>query len=314
MDSPGEDEVEGFNSEFPVVVPLSRLRQSMEHQTNMVAQSPKERQILRQKYRLLIENTSEKKEEYISPSSQGLKSALSIGDDLFRTVTAAREAALDTEFLTVASQFGAEQSSRLASGLSRFNTEGYITKLLARWEGYDVSHKIEEFHNTCVESVLTSTPSRTFIYGPLQQTPKKRVIKPRPQKEKIGKKVVPETLKNTKKDDQNETAKRVEHVNRCILKAGQPIEFWVLVLDPNSFAHTVENIFHVAFLVKDGRVKIKKENNGFTVEPSDPPLHSDFTDGSAKQIQRILKIDIPTWRKLLEEYSITDAFIPSFRK
>jgi hypothetical protein len=281
-------------------------------QRNGQVQSAKERQLLRQQYRLLIESTSEKKDEYISPYSEGLKSALSIGDDLFGTVTTPREAALDTEFLTVASQLGAEQSTRLESGVSRYTIEGYVNKLLGMWENQE-NEKIEEFHHQHVQSMFVTTPSRNFLYGPLHKEVKKRTIKPRPQKEKVGKKVVPETVKSTKKDEQTETTRRVEHVNNCINKIGQPIGFWNLVLDPGSFSRTVENIFHVAFLIKDGRVRIKKSEQNFTIEPSDPPLTSDFGDGSAKQIQRILKIDVNTWQKLVEEHGVTEAFIPPYR-
>merc|ERR1712059_82472 len=57
------------------------------------------------------------------------------------------------------------------------------------------------------------------------------------------------------------TEELVRLVFRCLVtkfqeSSGRPVSFFRFVLDPRSFSASVENLFHVSFLVKEGKVKI----------------------------------------------------------
>ena len=64
-----------------------------------------------------------------------------------------------------------------------------------------------------------------------------------------------------------------------------PVDFFELVVNPTSFGHTIENIFHLSFLVKDGLVKIfLNEHELPVVEPvKDVSDASDIINGEALQ-------------------------------
>lgn len=54
-----------------------------------------------------------------------------------------------------------------------------------------------------------------------------------------------------------------EHLKIACRESNNRVHYFKFLFDPNSFAHTVENLFHFSFLVKVGKVyicvyKIKK--------------------------------------------------------
>ena len=67
------------------------------------------------------------------------------------------------------------------------------------------------------------------------------------------------------KDEEESTTKDVQHIlihaaRAC--KAKGRVGYFHFLVDPTSFARTVENMFHFAFLVKDGRVGVTMGKDG----------------------------------------------------
>lgn len=74
-------------------------------------------------------------------------------------------------------------------------------------------------------------------------------------------------------------------------------------------ARAVENIFDIAFLVKDGVLHLGTSSDGEPMlAPRKPPSQSDY-DGGLQKVQNILRIDHPTYLELCQRYSaeLTDA-------
>lgn len=70
--------------------------------------------------------------------------------------------------------------------------------------------------------------------------------------------VRPEEILDTQAEGEMETTRRVKELEDHLLKE-KHVDYCKFVMNPKSFGQTVENIFHSAFLIKDGRARILDE-------------------------------------------------------
>jgi hypothetical protein len=107
------------------------------------------------------------------------------------------------------------------------------------------------------------------------------------------------------------------------------VPFFQFVVNPKSFGQTVENLFYVSFLIKDGTVGLDNDENMLpTLRKSNPVNHCDHstddrnedptTAGSAKEVQEkniskhqaIFHLDFETWDDIVETFDIKKSIIP----
>lgn len=118
--------------------------------------------------------------------------------------------------------------------------------------------------NYCA-ATLRMAPTFRFMYGIIKTenviVPKKR----RKVAEKLVEtKAITATERNIKVDMQDSTPREVEHIYSEIQKIvtkNNIVPFFETLVDPKSFSQTVENIFHASFLVKEGKLGLKAEND-----------------------------------------------------
>jgi hypothetical protein len=89
-------------------------------------------------------------------------------------------------------------------------------------------------------------------YGPLdtKQEEKKQRKKPAPR-EKVAAAISPEEVKE-RNNSIPESSKRAEQMYNILKKQKDGSDYFKFILDPTSYSRTVENVFHSAFLIKDG--------------------------------------------------------------
>lgn len=83
-------------------------------------------------------------------------------------------------------------------------------------------------------------------------------------KEALGKATTPKEVKDLK-DEEESTTKDVEHIMKLAVRgcrAKGRLGYFHFLVDPGSFSHTVENMFHFSFLIKDGRLGVTLGQDG----------------------------------------------------
>lgn len=273
----------------------------------------KNRRKLREKYYDLIKKTNESGAQLSRPGAQDLQKNIEDGNKIFETVAHAREASLDALWLKQTSSYGLEQVNKISVG-SEFKTEEFADALKQKFGARSTSTTDEENaltidwnalgKYTCNMCLLRHVPPLTFMAGPLQIEAKEKERK-KSQRKKVNEgvdSVQPEQVSSSEKSE-NETTKLVTQVFKRIKKKdNKPSSYLDVVIEPDSFTKTIENMFYFAFLVKEGRVALQTEKNAQTVDKKriltgilDAPKPA--TDDNK---QAVLKLDLARYKQLCE--------------
>jgi hypothetical protein len=154
----------------------------------------------------------------------------------------------------------------------------------------------------------------TFETGEVEA--KKRAVRKPKVQDVAAKAVQPEKLSSVEKSQTDMTEEEVQKVLKVLNKVyrarkEKPIGYLEFVVDPFSFGSTVENIFHVSFLVKDNLAKIALSSDGLpTIEPTRGGMGGTDSGAELQQKQHIVNITIADWKKIKDEFQIKSAMIP----
>ncbi|CAF3728189.1 unnamed protein product [Rotaria magnacalcarata] len=122
-----------------------------------------------------------------------------------------------------------------------------------------------------------------------------------------------------------QTSQEIIRMNRCLEEAyqnndNQPVSFFMFTIHPKLFCRSVENIFHVSFLIKEGKAELFLDENQLPVlrpsNKSDTQNDSTINNGqksSSHQVisltQLILSLDIEQWETLVDVFDIQTSMI-----
>jgi len=88
------------------------------------------------------------------------------------------------------------------------------------------------------------------------------------------------------------------------------LNLWLFVINPRSFGQTVENIFYVSFLIRDGKARLGPDDDGqLGLYPEEPGSHEEQRGKNSTKYQGIISIDMADWQTLTELYNIKESMI-----
>ena len=99
---------------------------------------------------------------------------------------------------------------------------------------------------------------------------------------------------------ENQTGQMVMHVFRCLVSkfremGRSPINYFRFVLDPTCFGTSIENMFQVSFLVKEGKV-VSQE----TVLPMITPKSTKNKEQEEHKKQVVMNVSMDDWRRMVK--------------
>ncbi|XP_039191700.1 non-structural maintenance of chromosomes element 4 homolog A isoform X1 [Crotalus tigris] len=320
----------------PVIAPeMSGRSHSEEKTSGEESDEMTTRRLIRQQYRELISTVQQNHELMLSTNNDKLTEALEDADKLFTGVSFAREAALDAQFLVLASNLGKEKASQLHSDMTVFDPSAFAEDLLSlmglnRLETEESDSEEEQVasgflpHNAWhklgeeAKKYFRRAPVFHFMLGTFTPDPpveRPRVERQRKKATSDGNRVMPAQLKKMEESHQEATEKEVERILGFLQayyaeEPDTPISFLEFVTDPNSFARTVENMFHVSFLIRDGLARIKLDQDKLPViEPLRPEGVENYEDTHARK-QAVISMSYQEWKNIVDIFEISQAMIP----
>ncbi|XP_026314385.1 EP300-interacting inhibitor of differentiation 3 [Hyposmocoma kahamanoa] len=152
-------------------------------------------------------------------------------------------------------------------------------------------------------------PTVAYLHGTFAPTPpeqRARLPRKRVERQQAAALKAPETVDKLERSE--EGSEMVSRVNRFLNKTfkergGTPLSYFHVVIDPDSFSRTIENIYHVSFLVRDGMVAVKLDDNyglPFITPLAKQKERRDIDDEN----QFIVSIDMQLWQDLKEAFDI----------
>ncbi|XP_078668344.1 EP300-interacting inhibitor of differentiation 3-like isoform X2 [Branchiostoma floridae x Branchiostoma belcheri] len=300
-----------------------------------------DRRQLRHKYRTLINETQKNRLDLIKPESKGLNDMLNKANGLFKNVKMTREAALDSQFLVLASTLGSQKANQLHTDFVTFEPHVFADKLLSFMTGRRAipedpeEDEDEEEERRSVVRVPTAgweklgeearrhfnrAPAFHFLYGSFNREAKARESRKLNRKDankSVGPKIVPKQVTSSDENTKEQTTAEVEFIHKALRtltidESGNvdPMDYFEFVMDPDSFGRTVENIFHLSFLVRDGHVRIYLNDDQLPmIEPAEPYAEAEADERVDKQ-QVVVSLTINDWKRIKKEFQISSRAFP----
>ncbi|KAI3855838.1 hypothetical protein MKX03_036992 [Papaver bracteatum] len=276
-----------------------------------------DRRVLRSQYLALRNKIHNERDDISDANSTMFNSIFNQVENLHQMVTKPREQVADAEALlgitnTLATSVKAQNSDGVTPNdfitclLQNFGKQnggmrGEQARLSFGWEdlGLEVCQIFMKVRGCCT------------MVGPMDVELKQRkTVTQRKRTRKPSTTERPEDLNDAEEEQTTDTDRNMITMYD-ILKKNKRVMLDNLLLNRVSFAQTVENLFALSFLVKDGRVRIIVDSKGrHYVNPKNGPTPDQVASGVAAYNHFVLRLDFKDWKLMKDTVIIGEELMP----
>ncbi|EPS45650.1 hypothetical protein H072_347 [Dactylellina haptotyla CBS 200.50] len=289
-------------------------------------QSMAERRRVKGAYNDLQQELIDNRESFLKTGNRDLLHYISKTNELFGDVKQTGDAMVDGKIQLEIGKIASDKAKRV--GNSNTNTGLDINEFISKCmqfmsksrlsdngDGHDWSYIGRE---AATPSMKRACPS-DFMYGPMAIQKRQRVIKERKRTVRHRPEEFVRPIELNEKEiakNENSTTKNVVQINDCLeshIRENELefVNYFEFVINPHSYSQTIENMFYLAFLVRDGRVAMAETDDGLPVLiPSEPPSPEEAVRDNVVRKQIVMPMEKHIWRELIEVFQITDSIIP----
>jgi len=303
-------------------------RDSDEDQDNQFSgQTDDEKRKVRKRIRDMYEKLKNNKDKFASGTdNEGISAIMNEANDVLKEVKGTHEAMEDAKMFRLLCQLVREMSEDTNTNEKKFHVDEYAANI-----GRSINASTDKGNivKTTKRQLITMgqrlnckfrrTPSFSFILGAIDT----EAGEDKPARQRERRVDRQRTMAPTKtaiversQADGQMTDKLVTSTKRILEQhykqnGKKPVNYFRFVIDPHSFGNTVENMFHVSFLVKQRLVQLSVDDTiGLPVlEPVSARSGVADGDGDSVKNQAIISISFADWEELKEALDITDATI-----
>ncbi|WVZ77500.1 hypothetical protein U9M48_025359 [Paspalum notatum var. saurae] len=278
-------------------------------------QGTAERRMLRSRYHAVKNLISDERDEMIRTDSDKFSAIITQVECLHELVQRPREQIADAEaLLDIASTLITSVRSQSSEGIT---PSDFVTALLKKF-GQQGSPDDEASSlrwgdlGLSVPHAFKPAPGCCTMLGPMNTEVKQRKVAPvsRKRTARPTENTCPEELADSSGEVKTDTDRNVL-VIFDILRRKKSARLENLVLNRLSFAQTVENIFALSFLVKDGRVAINIDENGHhIVRPRNAPAANAIASGEVSYSHFVFRFDFKDWKLMQEVVTDGEELLP----
>ncbi|WMV52876.1 hypothetical protein MTR67_046261 [Solanum verrucosum] len=161
-----------------------------------------------------------------------------------------------------------------------------------------------------VSHVFRGAPGCCTMIGPMNTEIKQRNPVVRKKRVMPTESEHPEELDEPDGEGKTDTDKNMATMFQ-ILRRHKNAKLENLILNRRSFAQTVENLFALSFLIKDGRADITVDDKGcHRVSPRNAPASNAVLSGEVSYNHFVFRFDFQDWKLMLASVAVGDELMP----
>uniref|UniRef100_A0A7R9Y1A4 Non-structural maintenance of chromosomes element 4 n=1 Tax=Prasinoderma coloniale TaxID=156133 RepID=A0A7R9Y1A4_9VIRI len=282
------------------------------------------RRNIRNKYRNLDRAAAANKDQLTQLGTSELVEMIQEANDINNDVVHLREQATDSRVILKLSEYAYDIVKKLKPGAATANPRDVLAGLKRKhargYDGSDAEIAAGAFDWVGLGATMTKyfrvAPSQGCMMGPLDVEPK---AKKQRQAARYGRgelaelataDEVTEHKEGPTDTDRNMTIMRKAHKAFLREEARQPT-LPLAINNSSSFAQTVENMFALSFLVRDGHMGLHDgDSDEICVHKHAKPTEDNWARGEAKSTQFAVSFDMKTWRAMQAAASEGNALMP----